>query len=80
LLKIQAEKADRAQPFVKKNNGGPSRPAPQFAALRAGHGKLAWLHAIWHIKPCLFAHDSVANPRDAADIRCGLRLAPIKNS
>jgi hypothetical protein len=38
------------------------------------------LHAIRHIKPRLFGHGGVANPRDTYGCRCGLRLAISKNS
>ena len=37
------------------------------------------LHAIWHIKPRLLGHGGVANPRDTARYRCGLRLAMTQN-
>jgi hypothetical protein len=37
------------------------------------------LHAIQHLKPRLFGHGGVANPRDTYGYRCGLRLAPTKN-
>jgi len=39
----------------------------------------AVLHAIRHLKPCLFAPGVVANPRDTCGYRCGLRLARANN-
>jgi len=35
--------------------------------------------AIWNIKPRLLSHGCVANPRDTARYRCGLRLALTQN-
>jgi len=35
--------------------------------------------AIWNIKPRLLGHGCVANPRDTARYRCGLRLALTQN-